>query len=312
MSERDTVHHGRSAIATGANLSRDRDVDWVDRTEYPFRSHYLATEHGNLHYVDEGSGEVILFVHGNPTWSFMYRHLIKGLRAGFRCVAPDHIGFGLSDKPFDVSYLPQFHAENLQLLIEQRHLKDITLVVHDWGGAIGMAYALDHPGNVKRLIVLNTSFWSVMGIKEAEDFSRYLGGPAGRFLCRYFNAFPRFIVPYAFGDLSKLTRAVHRNYIEPFPTPQSRKATWVFPKAIIGESDWLASLWDKRDRLADKPVLVLWGLRDPAFGLRELDRWKTAFPHLEAQTFPGVGHFVAEELGPAAIGPVEAFLRAHP
>jgi haloalkane dehalogenase len=312
MSERDTVHHGRSAIATGANLSRDRDVDWVDRTEYPFRSHYLATEHGNLHYVDEGSGEVILFVHGNPTWSFMYRHLIKGLRAGFRCVAPDHIGFGLSDKPYDVSYLPQFHAENLERFVDRRGLKDITLVVHDWGGAIGMCYALDHPENIKRLIVLNTSFWSVKGIKEAEDFSRYLGGPVGRFLCRYFNAFPRFIVPYAFGDRSKLTRAVHRHYIKPFPTPDSRKGTWVFPKAIIGESDWLASLWAMRDRLAGKPVLVLWGLKDPAFSMRELDRWKTAFPNLKAHTFSDVGHFVAEELGPVAIGPIETFLHAHP
>jgi haloalkane dehalogenase len=151
----------------------------------------------------------ILFVHGNPTWSFMYRHLIKGLSAGFRCVAPDHIGCGLSDKPFDVSYLPQFHAENLERFIDRRGLKDITLVIHDWGGAIGMSYALNHPENVKRLIVLNTSFRSVKEIKEAEDFSRYLGGPVGRFVCRYFNVFPRFIVPYAFGNKSKLTRSVH-------------------------------------------------------------------------------------------------------
>jgi haloalkane dehalogenase len=145
MPELNTMHHVRSDVA-GVN----RSLDWVDRNEYPFRSHYLSTEHGDLHYVDEGSGEVILFVHGNPTWSFMYRHLIKGLSAGFRCVAPDHIGFGLSDKPFDVSYLPQFHAENLERFIDRRGLKDITLVIHDWGGAIGMSYALNHPENVKR------------------------------------------------------------------------------------------------------------------------------------------------------------------
>src|SRR5260370_20636154 len=158
MSERGMVHDGRSAIASAPKLSRDHNLDWIDRTEYPFRPHYLTTEHGDLHYVDEGLGEVILFVHGNPTWSFMYRHLIRGLHGGFRCVALDHIGFGLSDKPFDVSYLPQFHAANLERFIEERALKDITLVIHDWGGAIGMSYALDHPDNVKRLIVFNTSF----------------------------------------------------------------------------------------------------------------------------------------------------------
>src|ERR1700737_3708455 len=119
-----------------------------------------------------------------PGRSFMYRHLIKGLRGGFRCVGPDHIGFGLPDKPFDVPYLTQFPAENLKRFIDRCGLKDITLVIHDWGGAIGMSYALDHPENVKRLIVFNTSFWSVKGIKEVENFSRIFGGPIGRFACR--------------------------------------------------------------------------------------------------------------------------------
>lgn len=287
-------------------------TSWLDRAEYPFQSKFFKTPHGDMHYVDEGSGDTILFVHGNPTWSFMYRHLIKGLSKGFRCVAPDYIGFGLSDKPFDVSYLPQFHAENLEQFIEKLGLKDITLVIHDWGGAIGMSYALNHPENVKRLIVLNTSFWSVKGIKEAELFSRILGGPVGRFLCRYFNAFPRFVIPYAFGDKSKLTKSAHRHYIKPFPTPESRKGTWVFPKAIIGESEWLATLWAKRERLKDKPVRILWGLKDPAFSTRELERWKSAFPNHEAQTFPDVGHFVAEELGPDLIIPIESFLKVNP
>jgi haloalkane dehalogenase len=181
-----------------------------------------------MHYIDEGSGEVILFVHGNPTWSFMYRHLIKRLSNQFRCVAPDYIGFGLSDKPFHTSYLPQFHAENLELFVEALDLKEITLVIHDWGGAIGMSYALDHPENVKRLVVFNTSFWSVKGIKSAEKFSKFVGGPIGRFVCRYFNAFPRFVIPYAFGDKSRLTKSAHRHYIKPFPMPESRKGTMDF------------------------------------------------------------------------------------
>jgi haloalkane dehalogenase len=308
--------HSPTRFAGRAERTAEKDPpsepSWIDRAEYPFRSNFFKTSHGNMHYVDEGSGDVLLFLHGNPTWSFMYRHLIKSLSTGFRCVAPDYIGFGLSDKPFNVSYLPQFHAENLEDFIDELGLKSITLVIHDWGGAIGMSYGLNHPANIKRLIVFNTSFWSVKGIKEAENFSRFVGGPVGRFLCRYFNAFPRFVMPYATGDKSKLTKAIHRHYIKPFPAPDSRKGTWVFPKAIIGESEWLATLWAKRERLERKPVQLLWGLKDPAFSTRELDRWKSAFPNHRAQTFPNVGHFVAEELGPEAAGPIEAFLKANP
>lgn len=100
-------------------MTRRSQFPWLDRIEYPFESRYFETLHGNMHYVDEGSGEHILFIHGDPTWSFMYRHLIKALSKGFRRIAPDHIGFGLSDKPHDVSYLPQFHAENLEQFVEK-------------------------------------------------------------------------------------------------------------------------------------------------------------------------------------------------
>jgi pimeloyl-ACP methyl ester carboxylesterase len=285
--------------------------DWLDRDEYPFRSSFLTTSHGDMHYIDEGSGEVILFVHGNPTWSFMYRHLIRGLTGRYRCIAPDHIGFGLSAKPRDASYLPQFHAENLGLLIETLALKNITLVIHDWGGAIGMAYALDHPHNVKRLIVFNNSFWSLKGVKGAERFSRIVGGPIGWFACCWLNAFPRFVIPSVMGHRSRLTNAIHRHYIRPFPTPTSRQGMWVLAKALVGESNWLSSLWAKRARLAGTPVQILCGLKDPTFGPEKLARWQEAFPRHITQTFPETGHFVAEELGPDAVAPIEAFLNAR-
>ncbi len=130
---------------------------WLDRSAYPFTLRVFSAPEGDMRYVDEGQGEVILFVHGNSTWSFMYRELIKGLRARYRCVAPDHLGFGLSDKPRGATYLPQMHAENLQAFIQGLGLKDITLVLHDWGGPIAMAYATAHPENIKRLVVLNTT-----------------------------------------------------------------------------------------------------------------------------------------------------------
>lgn len=281
---------------------------WLDRTEYPFRSRFFETPHGGLHYVDEGVGDVILFVHGNPTWSFEHRRLIEHLRPRFRCVAPDHIGFGLSDKPYDVSYLPQFHAENLARLIDALGLKNITCVVHDWGGPIGMSYALDHPGNVKRIIAYNSWFWSVRGTRTFEGFSGLMGGPVGRFLCRSFNFFPRVLIPVSVGNRKKLSRSAHRHYIEAFPTPRSRKGTWVFPGAIVGQSEWLETLWARRGALKDTPVLLLWGLKDVAFDAKLLARWEGAFPDHVTVRYPNVGHFAPEEIGRDAIPAVDSFL----
>ena len=287
---------------------RVRDDGWLDRAEYPFEPHYLATPHGRLHYVDEGSGEVLLMVHGNPSWSFEFRRLIKHFRNEFRCVALDHLGFGLSEKPSDASYLPQLHADNLRLFVESLGLKEITLLVQDWGGPIGMSYALEHPQNIKRIVAFNSWFWSLKGIKDVEKFSGLLGGPIGRFVCKNFNGFPRFIFPLSFGDRTKLTKAIHRHYTGPFPTRSSRKGTWVFPGAIIGQSEWLGTLWDQRSALKETPLLLLWGSKDDAFGADILAQWENAFPDHTTLTFPSVGHFVAEESAEEAIEPIERFL----
>ena len=286
--------------------------EWLDQTSYPFQSRFFKTLHGEMHYIDEGSGDAVLFVHGNPTWSFEHRRLIKHLRTKFRCIALDHLGFGLSDKPDDASYLPQFHAQNLAHFIEALNLKNITFVVHDWGGPISMSYALDHPGNVKRIIAYNSWFWSVRGSKTFEKFSGFMGGPVGRFLCRNFNFFPRVLLPGSVGDKKKLSRSAHRHFINAFPTPQSRKGTWVFPGAIIGQSEWLETLWAKRKALENIPILLLWGLKDVAFTQELLVRWESAFPNHTTLKFPNVGHFAPEEMGEDAIPAVDAFFQANP
>ena len=134
-------------------------MDWLDRREYPFAPHYFVTPVGRLHYIDEGAGRPIVFVHGNPVWSFMYRNQIKALSADHRCIAPDHIGFGLSDKPREWTYLPSQHAANLEALLEPMDLHDLTLVVGDWGGPIGIAYALRHSERVRAVVASNTWMW---------------------------------------------------------------------------------------------------------------------------------------------------------
>jgi haloalkane dehalogenase len=117
-------------------------------------------------------------------------------------------------------------------------------------------------------------------------------------------------MPFAYGDNKKLTKAIHRQYIKPFPAPTSRKGTWVLPKAITGESDWLASIWAKHESLTHRPVQLLWGLKDPAFSMREVERWRRSFPDHTVHTFADVGHFVLEELGPDAVPLIESFLDA--
>ena len=156
------------------------DPKWLDRNLYPFQPHFLELKMGRLHYVDEGQGETLLMVHGNPSWSFGYRHLIQGLADQYRCVAPDHIGFGLSDKPFSWSYKPADQAANLRTFIERLGLENITLIVQDWGGPIGLSYAVEQPENIRRLVIMNTWMWPVSGDPYYWGFSKFIGGPIGR------------------------------------------------------------------------------------------------------------------------------------
>ena len=282
---------------------------WVDAIEYPFKHRWFDTPDGRLHYIDEGAGEVVLFVHGNPSWSFEFRHVIRALRTRYRCVAIDHLGFGLSDKPRQGQYLPQDHAFRLASFVEHLALSDLTLVTHDWGGPIGMAYAVDHPKNVRRIIASNTWFWSVKGEKHFESFSGLMGGPLGRFLCTTLNFFPKVGFSQAFGDKSKLTKKALTHFVRPFPTVAGRNGPWIFARSIISESAWLEDLWSRREQLRDLPVLLFWGEADDAFGLQELHRWEEAFPLHTKKMLPGVGHFPFEEAGEDAVSPIEAFLK---
>ncbi|MGD9216145.1 MAG: alpha/beta fold hydrolase [Desulfobacteraceae bacterium] len=282
--------------------------EWIDKREFPFRSNYFDLPAGRMHYIDEGEGDVIVMVHGNPTWSFLYRYLIKRLSKSHRCIAMDHIGFGLSDKPADWSYLPELHAKNLHLFIDELNLKEITLVVQDWGGPIGLSYAVNKPENVKSLIIMNTWMWSVAGDLHYERFSGFMGGPTGRFLIKRFNFFVRVVMKQAMGDKSNLPKSVHRHYLEALREPNTRKGCWVFPKQIIASSSWLESLWSQREQIQDIPTLILWGMKDIAFREKELERWKTLFNQSKVIKFEDVGHFVQEEKRGQLSPIIEGFL----
>jgi len=283
---------------------------WVDTNEYPFESRFFDLPMGKIHFVDEGQGDqTIVMVHGNPSWSFLYRHLIKGLSGKYRCIALDHIGFGLSDKPADWSYLPKEHANNLEALIDNLGLENITLVVQDWGGPIGLSYALKHPQNVKRIIIMNSWMWPMKGDPHFEKFSGFMGGMVGRFLIKNFNFFARVVLKQAFGDKSRLTRGIHNHYLKALESRHDRKGSWVFPKEIIASNDWLTELWEQKDKIAQKPALILWGKKDIAFRDKELSVWSETFTHAHIVKFEDVGHYVQEEKGDALCPIIMDFLQ---
>ena len=190
---------------------------------YPFESRYIQLGPHQYHYLDEGRGETLLMLHGNPTWSFYYRSLIRGLRHDYRCVVPDHIGCGLSDKPQEYNYTLAQHIDNLEELIDHLKLDGLTLVMHDWGGAIGMGYAIRHPEKIKKLVIFNTSAFLSDRIPFSINLCRLpILGPIA--ILR-FNAFARMAVRWACKKRERMVGQVRKGYLAPYNSPQNRIGT---------------------------------------------------------------------------------------
>jgi len=286
----------------------------IDRKEYPFRSRYLDLPAGRMHYVDEGpgaesGGETLLFVHGTPTWSYDWRRLIRVFSEGHRCVAPDHIGFGLSERPAAFAYTPEAHAGNLEAFVRALDLRDITLIVHDFGGPIGLPLRLNHPARVKRVVLINTWMWSFAGDRDMEKPARMAGGALGKLLYRRMNFSLRVLTPYAYGDRKKLTPALHRQYLDRFPDAWSReRVLWTLARSLLASGPFYQSLWDRREALRDVPVLILWGMRDRAFPPALLRRWRETLPRAAVVELASAGHWAQEEEPEAVEKAVREFL----
>jgi haloalkane dehalogenase len=268
---------------------------WVDRQAYPFTVRTLALPAGRLSYVDEGSGPPILFVHGTPTWSFEYRHLIRALAPHHRCIAPDHLGFGLSSRPRTFDYRPESHAINLGAFVDAIGLRRFSLVVHDFGGPIGLPLAL--AGRVDRLVVLNSWMWPFDDDPKMRTRARMAGGWLGWMLYRYLNFSLKVLTPSAYGDRRKLTPEIHRQYLAPFLGDRDARTRvlWALARALLGSSAHYQSLWEARDRLRGIPTLVMWGMKDRAFEPTQLARWRAALPHAGVLEFTEAGHWPHEE-----------------
>ena len=286
------------------------DPAWLDQTAYPFRSRYLSVSAGEMHYVDEGQGDAILLVHGTPTWSFEFRHLIASLSAHHRCVAPDHFGFGLSDRPPAFAYTPEAHAAALGEFVDRLGLDRFTLVVHDFGAPIGLPLALRSPSPVQRLVIMNAFAWPIDDDLKLARGARLLGGAAGRLLYRYANASQRLVMPSAYGDRRKLTTAIHQQYLEVFRDRGARvQVLHALAKALLGSRAFYQSLLDRLPSLRQVPTLLVWGMKDNAFQPYQLARWQALLPHADTVALEHAGHWPHEEEPARVIAAIEQFLQ---
>ena len=274
-----------------------------------------ALRDGEMHYEDQGSGPVILFVHGTPTNSYEYRHLIAALSKRFRCIAPDHLGFGQSARPQAFAYTPEAHAAVLKEFVEKLDLRDVTLVVHDFGGPIGLPLALDcglrtAGCRVSKVILLNTWAWPIDDDPKMARGARFIGGAIGRFLYRYANASLRLIMPSAYGDKNKLTKEIHRRYLDVFRDRGARVLVLhALAKSLLGSRAHYQALLDRIDRLANTPVLIVWGMKDSAFQPYQLERWQRLLPSAHVVKIDGAGHWPHEEEPARVVTAIEQFMK---
>jgi cis-3-alkyl-4-acyloxetan-2-one decarboxylase len=292
------------------------------REEYPFESHYLDVGEVALHYVDEqpanafGNGKLqerptLLFLHGNPTWSFYWRNLVKHFRETHRCVAPDHVGCGLSDKPEDYPYTLAQHIANVRTLIHALDLRDIVLVVHDWGGAIGMGLAAQMPERIRGFVVCNTGAFRSTHMPTSIGLCRI---PVfGALAIRGCNAFVRGALRYC--ARKPLTEAARAGYLAPYRTWADRVANLRFVQDIPthpGHPSWetLLEVEAGLAQFADHPMLLCWGRRDFVFNDRFYEEWQRRFPNAVSKYFRNAGHFVVEDALDEVIPAMEQLLEA--
>lgn len=266
---------------------------WLPEQLYPFDSHHAEVDGATVHYVDEGHGPPLLLLHGNPTWSFLYREVIKGVRDRYRCIAPDHPGFGFSRAAPGYGYTPAEHAAVLEQFVLQLDLTGVTMMVQDWGGPIGFAVATKHPERFSAFVIGNTWAWPKAD-PGTQAFSRILGSRFGGYMILQRNFFVEKVIP---GSMRRrqLSQAVMDAYRGPFPTPESRRPIHVFPREILRSRPFLAELERALPRLGDRPALLVWPTKDVAFRESERKRWEQLFPDHRTVLLDGAGHYIQEE-----------------
>lgn len=287
--------------------------DW--RWLYPFQSREINLDGHRYHYLDEGQGDVLLMVHGNPTWSFYWRELIRALSPKYRIIAVDHIGCGLSDKPRAYPYRLAQHVENLAQLVERLDLREITLVAHDWGGPIGLGAALAEQRRFARFVLFNTAAFRSRRMPWRIRACRI--PLLGRLAVQGLNGFARGALRMAVCQHARMTSAVRAGLLAPYDTWRHRQAIYRFIADIPMSPRHpsyraLLEIEERLPLLAPYPWLLVWGLGDWCFTVDFLERFLTFFPTAEVHRLAGAGHYVVEDAHERIVPILEQFLQRHP
>lgn len=272
----------------------NRRPSWVDDELFPFRSRFIDIDGHSVHYIDEGSGPTLLFLHGNPTWSFLWREAIISLRENFRCVAVDYPGFGLSTAKTGYRYLPEEHADVLTAFVDALGLEDTTVVGQDWGGLLGLSVAQRRPDVFDRLVLANTWAWPVNGILHFEAFGRLAGNPVTQFLGRQFNLLVEMFVPTGHRR-RKVTSAEMTHYRLAQNTSERRRASAILPSRVLASRAFFVEIEEGLSGLAHLPTLIVWGDADIAFRPQERERLEATFPDHKTVIVEGAGTYVESD-----------------
>ncbi len=280
-----------------------------DRRLFPFESKWFESRVGSIHYLDEGHGPPILFLHGNPTWSFLYRGIVIRLRKSFRCIAVDYPGFGLSAHPETYGYTPAEHADVVRSLVQHLGLENLTIMGHDWGGPVAMRVALDELTRMRALVMGNTWYWPADSW-QMKTLAYVLGSAPMQSQILKRNFFVEKLLPY--GSKYDLADEVLHHYREPLPTPKSRIGVAELARQIAEAAPWLGDLADEvQDRLANVPLLLAWGIEDIVFTRHFMERFREDFRLVTIQRLDAK-HFIQEDAPAEIAQAITAFLSASP
>ncbi|MBT8398681.1 MAG: alpha/beta fold hydrolase [Gemmatimonadetes bacterium] len=276
-----------------------------DSRLFPFESRWYGDPKGKIHYIDEGEGEPILFLHGNPTWSFLYRGIIIRLKKRFRCIALDLPGFGLSSHPLDYRYTPEEHARAVRRFIRDRNLQNLTIMGHDWGGPIGMRVAVEELDRIRALVMGNTWYWPTTAL-HLKAFSWILSTGYVQGLIHKKNLFVERIIPL--GVKHPLAAEVLQHYRGPFPTVDSRAGIAEFARQIGLSANWLAQVEiNVRRHLRDTPLLLTWGMEDLAFTPAFMDTFLRDFENAGVVRL-NAKHYIQEDAPGEVSQAIQEFL----
>ncbi|WP_434926685.1 alpha/beta fold hydrolase [Shewanella sp. HL-SH2] len=285
----------------------------------PFESHFLDRNGHQLHYINEGQGEPVVMVHGNPSWCYYFRNLVSALSANNQCIVPDHIGCGISDKPNDpdYDYTLNNRIDDLEALLDSLGItENITLVCHDWGGMIGTGFAARHPERIKRLVYLNTAAFH---LPQSKPFPWALWicreTLLGTLLVRGLNAFSS-AASYVGVKRKPMDKAVREAYVAPFNSWKNRISTIRFVQDIPlkpGDRNFglVTGIGDSLTKFADVPTLICFGLQDFVFDKHFLAEWRVRMPHAEVHEFADCGHYILEDASDDVIELIQGFIKQN-